>query len=393
MSVRKCELVTQIEYLPGGVEHWRDELEKNLSANRDIIKSWAYILHDKDLDENGNLKKPHIHLVLSLQESRQYTTIAGYFGVPPQFVSSIKQHIRKGSRTFADIGGALNYLTHRNAKDKYQYDDSEVVAMPGYNWQAERTKSEMAQAEWRTYSKLLKDIEDGKVRRFNLYQSVTMTTYIEHRAEIERAFQYREGQLLQNTDRKIEVIFITGEAGTGKTSLAKYLCKKRELSCCISGSSRDPFQNYGGQDAIILDDLRPETLPLSDLLKILDNHTASAASARYRDKTLEVSVIIITTVLSIEHFFGAASQGVLREPVDQLKRRCKSMIVLSRNAMCLYAYRASTKEYMLVGSGENPVASLFEKSDSELSEDDMKTMCSDLGIQYKPEGLPSDYLI
>ena len=390
MSVRKCEIVQQLKYLPGYPDHWRDTLEANLESDPNI-KSWAYIVHNKDTNEDGTPKEPHVHIVMELVESRQYSTVGGYVGVPAQYVCAIRQKVKAGKRMMSDIGGALAYLTHRNAPDRYQYDDSEVVAKPGFDWIAVRTKSEMQQAQWKSFQKVLHGIEDGSIRRYNLYDHITMQMYLDHKTEFENAFAYREGLLKKNVNRNIEVIYIFGEASSGKTTLAKYLCEKRGLSHCVSGSSRDPVQDYNGQDCLILDDLRPQTFDLSDLLKMLDNNTSSSVNSRYHDRWLEVQCIIITTVLSIDEFFR--SMLVTGEPIAQLKRRCKTMIQLTQQTMSIYAYHQQTQEYMLVGSGENPAASMFPKEAS--IEDDaakVKALCRDLGLEYRPEGLPSDYL-
>ena len=390
MSVRKCEIVQQLKYLPGYPDHWRDTLEANLESDPNI-KSWAYIVHNKDTNEDGTPKEPHVHIVIELVESRQFSTVGGYVGVPAQYVCAIRQKVKAGKRMMSDIGGALAYLTHRNAPDRYQYDDSEVVAKPGFDWIAVRTKSEMQQAQWKSFQKVLHGIEDGSIRRYNLYDHITMQMYLDHKTEFENAFAYREGLLKKNVNRNIEVIYIFGEASSGKTTLAKYLCEKRGLSYCVSGSSRDPVQDYNGQDCLILDDLRPQTFDLSDLLKMLDNNTSSSVNSRYHDRWLEVQCIIITTVLSIDEFFR--SMLVTGEPIAQLKRRCKTMIQLTQQTMSIYAYHQQTQEYMLVGSGENPAASMFPKEAS--IEDDAakaKELCEDLGLEYMPEGLPSDYL-
>lgn len=390
MSVRKCEIVQQLKYLPGYPDHWRDTLEANLESDPNI-KSWAYIVHNKDTNEDGTPKEPHVHIVIELVESRQFSTVGGYVGVPAQYVCAIRQKVKAGKRMMSDIGGALAYLTHRNAPDRYQYDDSEVVAKPGYDWQAVRAKSEMSMAERKTFTHALEDIEKGIIRRYNLFQRVSMQMYLDHKIDFDRAFEYRELRLKSDSNRQIDVIYITGEAGSGKTTLAKHLCEKRGLSYCVSGSSRDPVQDYNGQDCLILDDLRPKTFDLSDLLKLLDNNTASSVNSRYHDRWLEVQCIIITTVLSIDEFF--CSMLVTGEPIAQLKRRCKTMIQLTQQTMSIYAYHQKTQEYMLVGTGANPIADMFQEEDSK--EDDaakVKELCEDLGLEYKPEGLPSDYL-
>lgn len=390
MSVRKCEIVQQLKYLPGYPDHWRDTLEANLESDPNI-KSWAYIVHDKDVNEDGTTKAPHVHIVMELVESRQYSTVGGYVGVPAQYVCAIRQKVKVGKRMMSDIGGALAYLTHRNAPDRYQYDDSEVVAKPGYDWQAVRAKSEMSMAERKTFTHALEDIEKGIIRRYNLFQRVSMQMYLDHKIDFDRAFEYRELRLKSDSNRQIDVIYITGEAGSGKTTLAKHLCEKRGLSYCVSGSSRDPVQDYNGQDCLILDDLRPQTFDLSDLLKMLDNNTASSVNSRYHDRWLEVQCIIITTVLSIDEFFR--SMLVTGEPISQLMRRCKTMIQLTRQQMSIYAYQQQTQEYMLVGSGDNPIATMFREDDfTETDATKVKELCEDLGLEYKPEGLPSDYL-
>ena len=311
--------------------------------------------------------------------------------MPAQYVQHIRQRIIAGKRWYADIGGALSYLTHRNAPDRYQYSDDDVVAKPGYDWIAVRTKSESKQAENKSLQNLLAGIESGTVRRYNLHQHISMQMYIDHKAEIEKAFEYRENALKNDHNRKIEAVYITGEAGAGKTTIAKQYCNKREWSYCISGSSRDPMQDYAGQDVLILDDLRPEVFPLADLLKLLDNHSASSASARYRDRWLEVKAIIITTVLPIEDFFRGIQNRA--EPLHQLKRRCKTMIRLTSSMMEIYTYRTRVQEYQLISSAPNPVAQQYPDADDDTSEDDLRKLCSDLGAEYAPEALPSDYAL
>ena len=217
-----------------------------------------------------------------------------------------------------------------------------------------------------------------------------MDNYIDNKTEYERAFEYRENSLKNKTNRKISVIYIEGDAGSGKTTLAKKLCEDKGLSYCLSGSSRDPVQDYNGQDALILDDFRPGIMPLSDVLKMLDNNSASSVSARYHDRWLEVSLIIITSVLTIDDFYAAVADN--KEPIAQLKRHCKKLIHLTRHTMDIYAYRAATQEYALIGSGPNPVAAMYADVTDD-SEDDLKDFCRSLGIEYKPEGLPSDYVI
>ncbi len=378
-SARKCEVVQKIAYLPGGPNGWKKTL--NQALEHPNIKEWAYILHDKDIDNQGNPIAPHVHIVLILHDSVKYSTIGGYIGVPAQYVQSIKQRIRKGKHYQSDVGGALSYLTHRNAKDKHQYADSEVVAKPGFNWLSLRAESERAQAEQRSLNQIYKDIETGKIREFDLFKHISMSSYIENKTDIDRAFEYRKGVLKLNSDRKIDVIYICGEPGAGKTTLAKRLCEKRGYSYCLSGSSRDPLQEYHGQDVLILDDLRPDVFPLADLLKLLDNHSASSASARYRDRWLEVKLILVTTIRPLEGFYACLPDH--SEPIQQLKRRCRTMITLNKSALEIYQYNDVVEDYVHMMTAENPVAKLHMDTPAEISDRAiLHDLCADLGVAY-----------
>lgn len=73
---------------------WYDTTSYNtdnvLSLIRDIDKSnvgnqFAYILHDKDFDENYELKKFHYHVVLYFKNQRSTKSVLKYLGLPSDF--------------------------------------------------------------------------------------------------------------------------------------------------------------------------------------------------------------------------------------------------------------------------------------------------------------------
>lgn len=81
--------------------------------------SYAYILHDKDVDADGNLKKPHWHIVIRFNNSRSCVGVAREWGIEPRFIQC--SDFREDT---------LLYLTHddkpsRKAQ-KYQYSISSV---------------------------------------------------------------------------------------------------------------------------------------------------------------------------------------------------------------------------------------------------------------------------
>ena len=84
----------------------------------DLIKksySCAYILHDKDTTENGELKKPHYHVAFKFSNPRSKNALAKKLNVPDNYFG------------YWDNGKLMfGYLVHFNDPDKYQYSINDV---------------------------------------------------------------------------------------------------------------------------------------------------------------------------------------------------------------------------------------------------------------------------
>ena len=79
--------------------------------------SWAYILHDMDVDENGELKKAHFHWVGKVDNPTSPTAVSGKLGIPVNdvcFCKSWKAQVR--------------YLVHADDPEKYPYQMDSVTA-------------------------------------------------------------------------------------------------------------------------------------------------------------------------------------------------------------------------------------------------------------------------
>ena len=76
---------------------------------------YAFILHDKDCDEDGVVKKAHWHVVLRFKNQNWNSSIAKDLGIELNYIQKVK-----------NFDNALQYLIHYNDSDKYQYDLSEV---------------------------------------------------------------------------------------------------------------------------------------------------------------------------------------------------------------------------------------------------------------------------
>lgn len=109
------------------LEHYsKEELSKLLESSPNVAH-WVFILHDKDRNEHG-LKKAHYHVgidyVSSKHENLVYLAKEEFASLyAKQGVSHISTQIRKVKSPV----GFLEYLTHANNPEKFQYSKTEIV--------------------------------------------------------------------------------------------------------------------------------------------------------------------------------------------------------------------------------------------------------------------------
>lgn len=192
-------------------------------------------------------------------------------------------------------------ISHKNASEKYQYLEESVKSNFDFKKEAEIKQSR--EADKARKAELVDLITSGLIREYNYTEYITPQEYDKFKKTIDNAFNYRRDKL-EGSDRNMKCIYVCGDAGTGKTTWAKDFAQRNKYSYYISSGSNDLLDNYKGQDCLILDDIRPNYIDVSDLLKLLDNHTNSTVRSRYKNKMLECKVVIITTSLSMEVFLG-----------------------------------------------------------------------------------------
>lgn len=90
------------------------DCETLLSTIRSKFFDWAYILHDKDVDINGELKKPHIHWV-GRATPRCLSVVSNFLGLPENDIEVVK-----------NFDNMVMYLIHLNDIDKFQYSPDDV---------------------------------------------------------------------------------------------------------------------------------------------------------------------------------------------------------------------------------------------------------------------------
>lgn len=315
MHLRQYEIVMDV-----------DKLKVDLQATfmkYKTIKQWAYIIHDKDDT------RPHYHIYINFGKSScDSKIVADWFqlGYTDENgnVHSGENFIEKVKGRKADM---LLYLTHENETQKYKhvYDRSEVHSNFDIGVEIEQAKI-VGNFEQYSYAQQLTYINslpaDEKVPLFN---------------KLEKLWKIYCQSLVLNTERHLEVVFICGKGGVGKTYYAKKMLAEMEMDFCISSSSNDPFQDYLGQRAIILDDLRDTSFEMEDLLKILDNNTSSSVRSRFNNKVFNGDVIVITSSVPLRYWYPLKKSGYGGyDGLEQLYRRIGLYVDITTDKIRLF---------------------------------------------------------
>lgn len=339
--MKQCEYEQQIKYLKKDVSAI-DKMLRKKSKNGSLLE-WAYIIHDKD---DG--VEPHIHVMMKFQSSQTADNIAKWFDDEPNRIN-IKQSRWENK---------LSYLCHRTRGDydKYQYNPDEVIANFDYPALLDTITEGVKISE---LDAILRRIDIGEIREFNLFDSVTIEQYTKYERKIKSALEYARGKIMNDKNRDIKVVAMSGPTGTGKTTYAKQLCAIMNKSYCVSSSSNDPFQDYKGEDVMILDDLRDSTFKYADLLKILDNHTKSTSWSRYNNKAFIGDMIIITSCEPIEKWY---ENGKTEEDRKQLRRRVTEQLYFDKKSIRDTVYNPLTDTYDYVGEVPNMVTATYKET-------------------------------
>lgn len=310
---------------------------------------WAFILHDKDMQEDEfgmptNVKADdHIHIAFLFKNPRSAMSVSkamlepkgenGKFG--EQTVEIFEGRSAKGSM--------FSYLLHLTQdameKKKHQYDISEVTANFDYAGFVHRTTM-IVRAKSLDIEDITAKIIDGTLIKKDFFRDGEMGTaeemakfYSANETALERATKARYALMMAKHGTKgegdgLEILYVQGDAGSGKTSLAKEYAMKKYGDYFITGSANDAVQDYMGEPVAIFDDARPTDFSSQDWLKLLDPYTnKSTVRSRYYNKYLAVKCIIITTTTPFEDFWlHTKRDSKAPEPIDQFFRRFNLVI-------------------------------------------------------------------
>lgn len=76
---------------------------------------YALIEHDSDIDDDGQLKKPHVHVFIRFPNPRYLNSVAKDFGIASNYI-----------RPCGDSRSFVRYLVHKDSPSKFQYDENSI---------------------------------------------------------------------------------------------------------------------------------------------------------------------------------------------------------------------------------------------------------------------------
>lgn len=322
----------QLKYMGQDGRISLDELDAVLSSN---TEEYAYIIHDKDFNEDEMPAEPHFHLVFRIKWSRKLKDVMKWFGEtrPSQFELPIEEidDNKKNNRW----NNMLSYLCHRTAKakKKHQYDFSEVKANFDYPAAMQKIQEELdAKMEeineakrnapyyikWKEKKSggwtptVCRELIKDRIKELVMNGSLRMYNWADYLDDIEYEVGYGYMvKMLDYYDEKnrvyerlnLKAYYITGDSSTGKTNFAnkcanaKY--EPREI-CMINYQDPNCWDTYNGQPCLIIDDFKPKKGYFSEFLNLLDTSRNAELHARFKNRYFgNLECVYITSILGL----------------------------------------------------------------------------------------------
>lgn len=289
---------------------------------------YAYILHDKDLKEDGTEKPPHFHIVIQFKNPVSLFVVAKRFDILPNYVE-----FPKGRDAFGDC---CEYLTHENErqqeKGKYLYVDEEIKANFDFRTLINETVEKRFNAELRgemtekTY--YFNRVRNGEMTLNDILKE-DINFYYDH----ERELKYFRSVYLQEVAEMPAVrlnFYIFGQGGAGKDVMSRALARSLYPEIeddskifYIVGNDNVLFDGYDGQPVLIWSDFRAEELlktfgyKRGIIFKIFDTHpTKFNLNVKYGKISLINKYNIVNSVQNYRAFLN----GLSGEYVDSEER-------------------------------------------------------------------------
>jgi len=361
---KEMEDINRIKvYKVGLVVYDEKELKKLIENAKkdDRTKDIVYIKHDKDKDENGDLKKEHFHLLLNF--SRGPIT----FRTVKEKILNVDddRYVQILSKSWQKN---LQYLIHKNNDNKYKYPLDDIVIERGDKNKIINLIINDTPINKKKYLDDLKELvmnreltNELEIENWTIENFGSSNLYLENFQKITTYLKaiYESDKFIDSNKNLLGVAYIQGVSGVGKSTLAKNMCnnfiEKTGSTGIFEGGagSSDVLDGYSGQNALILNDVRSEimlNLGSTNILNLLDWHSGTIIHSRYKNiNTSSIRFIVFTSTESLESIFNTFDG----EEQKQFFRRIKTKIIMDEEKINVYEYNEKYNIYEFIKTIRN----------------------------------------
>lgn len=308
---------------------------KEHGYDHDVIKAilakGAKLLYWCMADEEGQEETYHTHLFTIYENPVMFKTMKNRFPVAhievPQWGTNTENYayIRKEGAKY-----------HKDEKGHYEYTDAQGKVHIGTNFADTFEESgdlppDGRQGDRNDLKTLYRLIASGADNAQILNEHPEYLRDISH---IDRTRQTILEERYRNVFRQMDVTYISGPTGAGKTRSVKEGCGY--ANCYSVSDYKHPFDSYRGQNVILFDEFHT-SLPLNNMLQYLDGYPLELP-CRYANKQACYTQAYIVSNLPLE-----------RQYVTEQREKAETWAALLRriNRVRIFKADGSHKDYSI----------------------------------------------
>lgn len=217
----------------------------------------------------------HVHLAISFDKAKRVNQVAKLLG-------NAHTEPMRGTKEQAQ-----DYIEKRG---KFEEKGEKILAYIGSKASMKDNSGDRIDLQM-----IREDVQNGVLNAstFNEYIFTRARTESQARA-IESAYNRVMG-IMGGQMRKVEVIYVEGETGSGKTRGA-YTRYKDVFRASVSDRTSFPFNGYHGERVLLLDELRPNQFKPAELFQILDGYPMTVDIKGGKFPAMWTTVLITTAM-------------------------------------------------------------------------------------------------
>lgn len=367
-------------------DEWKGNILEDIkqsSLEQGVGEMWV-IFHDKDTNEDGTLARLHAHIILICDDGKS----------PTRAIELLKSN-RAFTTKINSKAGVFRYLTHSTDKAindrKFRYEISELKCFKkGVQLNMEEVRTEYTDAMVGKENKdnenieefidlLSDDVVDGVVLkreiRAHLIDEFGKTKGNKifrkyKRGLYEMADTFKEEHIwkMKKSGRDLITIFINGDGGRGKSTLAEYIANYENEKArfdpdeIFTGSVKngkitpDVFQGFNGEYTTHLDEYDGTVHGFSEFNNVFERIKCPTVSSRGKNLVWTSSLAIISKSKELSDFISSvvttASKDELQQYANcyhQVARRVPIHVNIGDKMVGVNVYNQTTRKYELKG--------------------------------------------